>query len=254
MPYRRLPKTDAARLRSLKTILDNNSLYTASNRFIEWKTLNDARTMYDRLSTAVEQMGICLSARHRFIDRIGKFQRNAGMYVSHFLQVLMMSAERGEIKRHNLELYGLEHDVTALPNIKTAAGIIKWGDKTIEGEKARLKNGGRPIYNPTIGMLITHLDIFKEQYAQQQKLQERVDVAADQLKEIRQQADDVILSLWNQIEKHFSGYPESTRFDECRKYGVIYYYRKSEKEGDEIVETNKKTKSKRKKRTSARQK
>ena len=43
MPYRRLPKTDAARLRALKTLLDNNDIYTVRNRFIDWKTLNRAQ-------------------------------------------------------------------------------------------------------------------------------------------------------------------------------------------------------------------
>ena len=31
MPYRRLPKTDAARLKALKTLLDNNDIYTVRN-------------------------------------------------------------------------------------------------------------------------------------------------------------------------------------------------------------------------------
>ena len=55
MPYRRLPKTDAARLRALKTLLDNNDIYTVRNRFIDWKTLNRAQPAYDRLLTASGQ-------------------------------------------------------------------------------------------------------------------------------------------------------------------------------------------------------
>ncbi|MGN1374920.1 MAG: hypothetical protein ACI4V5_00035 [Prevotella sp.] len=253
MPYRRLPKTDAARLRSLKTILDDNSLYTAENRFIEWKTLSDARIVYNKLCTAVEQVKTSVSARRRTISNGMKYQRNATMYVSHFLQVLMMSVERGEIKRPNLDLYGIERDATTLPNFRNATGTIEWGDKIIAGEKARLLKGGRPIYNPTIGMLTTHLDIFKEHYARQLKSQERVNVAAEHLKEVRKQTDDVILSLWNQIEKHFSDYPESTRLDECRRYGMIYYYRTSEKPETEEVKVKKKKRSKRKKRASGKQ-
>ena len=86
---------------------------------------------------------------------------------------------------------------------------------------------------------------------QQKKSQERVDAAAEHLKEVRQQTDEVILSLWNQIEKHFSGYPENERLEECRKYGMIYYYRKSER-GD--VEEEVKLKKKTEKRKKANQK
>lgn len=54
MPYRRLPKTDAARLKALKTLLDNNDIYTARNKFIDWKLINSAQPLHDRLLTATE--------------------------------------------------------------------------------------------------------------------------------------------------------------------------------------------------------
>ena len=55
MPYRRLPKTDAARLKALKMLLENESVYAARNRFIDWSVINRARPAYDRLLTAVQQ-------------------------------------------------------------------------------------------------------------------------------------------------------------------------------------------------------
>lgn len=47
MPYRRLPNTDKSRLSALKTLLDNNDIYMARDRFLEWKDINQARTCYD---------------------------------------------------------------------------------------------------------------------------------------------------------------------------------------------------------------
>lgn len=99
MPYRRLPKTDAARLRALKTLLDNNEIYTVRNRFIDWKTLNRAQPAYDKLLTASEQYKVSYAAQLRGAGKGDKLQRNATMYVSHFLQVLLMAVERGEIKK-----------------------------------------------------------------------------------------------------------------------------------------------------------
>ena len=55
MPYRRLPNTDKSRLSALKTLLDNNDIYMARDRFLEWKDINHARTCYDKLLTAVTQ-------------------------------------------------------------------------------------------------------------------------------------------------------------------------------------------------------
>ena len=203
MPYRRLPKTDAARLRALKTVLDSNEIYTARNRFISWDTINRAQPAYDRLLTAAEQYRVSYSAQLRSAGKADRLQRNAAMYVSHFLQVLMMGVERGEIKRQALTLYGLDQDATALPPFKGAAGLIRLGRQAAEGEKARVKAGGRPIYNPTIGMVT--------------------------LKQIRPEVDAVLLDLWNQIEARFKDEPVEERLDHCRRLGVIYYYRKNEK-------------------------
>lgn len=228
MPYRRLPNTDAARLRALKTVLDSNDIYTVRNRFIDWKTINSAQPAYDRLLTAAEQYRLSYAAQLRGAGKLDKLQRNAQMYVSHFMQVLRMAVERGEIKKQALGLYGLDPEAQTLPNIKTVGGLLKWGEAVVNGEKARVKQGGRPIYNPTIGMVSTHLDIFKENYEQHRRLRERTLKAADDLKRIRPEVDAVLTELWNQIEAHFKDEPADVRLDSCRKFGVVYYYRKNE--------------------------
>ena len=107
MPYRRLPKTDAARLKALKTLLDNNEIYTVRNRFIDWQTLNKAQPAYDRLLTACEQYRLTMAAQIRNRNKMERSMQLAQVYLSHFIRVLLMSVERGEIKKQNLALYGL---------------------------------------------------------------------------------------------------------------------------------------------------
>ena len=65
MPYRRLPKTDAARLKVLKTVLENNDIYTVRNRVVDWSVLNKCRPAYDRLLTAMEQYNVRIVAQKR---------------------------------------------------------------------------------------------------------------------------------------------------------------------------------------------
>lgn len=228
MPYRRLPKTDAARLKALKTLLDNNDTYTVRDRFIDWKTINDAQPAYDKLLTAYEQNRMNLKAQSRFTAKIDKLQKNAYMYVSHFLQVLFLAVERGEVKRQHLLLYGLQEDSSTVPNIKTVDGLLEWGQKVIDGEKARLKKGGRPIYNPTIGMVSTHYDIYKDVIERQRALVLKSNRSLERLQELRPKVDEVLLDLWNQIEQHFASEPPEIRFNHCREYGVVYYYRRHE--------------------------
>lgn len=228
MPYRRLPKSEAARLKALRTLLDNNEIYIARNRFIDWKTLNEAQVLYDRLLTATEQLRLSRLALKRYNARMTRLHHNAWMYVSHFIQVLLMTVERGEIKCSLLELYGLSQEATAVPDISTAGKLLEWGRKIVEGEKLRLKRGGRPIYNPSLGMLNTHYDIFVEAVGQQQSLQERCQKDSADVQALRPRVDEVILDLWNQVEKHYENEPPETRFKACRKFGIVYYYRRHE--------------------------
>lgn len=228
MPYRRLPKTDTARLKALKTVLGNDDIYAARGNFVSWKTLNEAQHIYDALYTNYGQYRIFQQAQVRQTTKLAHLQRNAIMYISHFIQVLYMSVERGEIKPAILNLYGLKPDSTTVPNIKTISGLIEWGEKIIKGEKERIKRGGRPIYNPTIGMVSTHYDIFCEFIKQHNQLIQRTSDSQEDIKKMRDTADETILNLWNQIEEHFASLPPEQRFNECRKYGVVYYYRRHE--------------------------
>ena len=222
MPYRRFPKTDAARLRALKTLLDNNEIYVVRNRFIDWQTLNRAQPAYDRLLTACEQYKLALAAQTRNRHKMERSMQLAQMYVGHFIKVLLMSVERGEIKKQHLPLYGFTLKLNTVNTIK------EWGQKIIEGEKARLKKGGRPIYNPSIGMVSTHYDIFVTANTQQNELQERTKKAGAEVAKLRPEVDAILQDLWNQIEKHYESEPPEVRFKKCRELGIIYYYRRHE--------------------------
>ena len=228
MPYRRLPKTDSARLKALKVVLDNNDVYTAGNRIIEWKTLNKAQPAYDKLFDACQQYNISMKNQIKKSTKNAQLQRNAELYLSHFVQVLYMAIERGEIKDSYLELYGLTPGLYILPNFKTCEGLGENGPKIIEGEKKRLKKGGMPIYNPTIAKVAVHWDIFNDAYCNRKLLQKRTAVALERVSALRDDVDSIILDIWNQVEKAFADLPPERRFQECRKYGVVYYYRRNE--------------------------
>ena len=112
--------------------------------------------------------------------------------------------------------------------MKTPDTLMEWADKIIKGEKERTAKGGRPIFNPTIGMVSTHVEIFRDALMQQRKLQERTQQTLNTIQALRPETDELLLSLWNQIEKHYENEPPEIRYDACRRLGVIYYYRRHE--------------------------
>lgn len=228
MPYRRLPKTDTARLKALRTILDDDDVYTVDNRIIDWKTLNKVQPAYDHLYAANQQYISCLAKRMQKVSKVSKLKKNAELFLRHFVMVLYMSVERGEIKKSDLPLYGLTPEESILKNFKSADYLAHIGASIIAGEKKRIDKGGLPIYNPSIAKVAVHYDLFNDAYQDKAMYQKCADEALVGVVKSRVEADGVILDIWDMVEKSFEGLPPEQRYDECRKYGVVYYYRRKE--------------------------
>lgn len=113
----------------------------------------------------------------------------------------------------------------------------EWGRKIIDGETKRTSQGGIPIYNPTIAKVRVHYDIFTDSYDRQKNLQALTARSLDSLSTMRTTADELILDIWNQVEKKFEDVsPNEKRLELCRDYGLIYYYRTGEKRIEKVNE------------------
>ena len=82
-----------------------------------------------------------------------------------------------------------------------SAALAEWGRKIVEGESRRISQGGIPIYNPTIAKVRVHYDIFTDSYDRQKNLQALTARSLESLSAMRTTADELILDIWNQVEK-----------------------------------------------------
>ena len=109
--------------------------------------------------------------------------------------------------------------------------IFNFGEKNIiEGEHERVRNGGSPIYNPTIAKVQVYYEVFKEYKATQKLYQSTTNRNWEELVDLRLKGDAIILEIWNQVETFFKNEKPYTRLKKCQKFGLIYYYRRNEKE------------------------
>ncbi len=46
--------------------------------------------------------------------------------------------------------------------------------------------------------------------------------------ELRKEADEIIVQIWNEVENSHSTLPEDKRMAESENYGIVYFYRKNE--------------------------
>lgn len=238
MPYRRLPKTDQARIRALKSAVDSSVQNGIFTNVLSHNTYHRAKDFLQRFSAEVDMYKRCAqeqSSKRGNADYEAALKK-ARMYVSHFIQVLSMCIIRGEVARSKRPYYGLPENEDTVPNLFSEASVLEWGQKIMQGEQRRQGEGGVPIYNPTMGRVSVVFEMFREKYERQVALQQRTAEALRNIADMRFEADEIIFEAWEEIEKAFSSFSGDTRIKHCARYGVIYYDRpdrKRKKEADD---------------------
>lgn len=230
MPYRRLPNTDQARIRSLKAIAAKDESYDVHEPVISLNTLAAIRNFLPKFEAAQNLYAECYARQVKAAPAHHRNVRMARLYISHFIQVLNLAMTRNEIRASQRDLYGLDKQRNTLPDLASENALTSWGRKVIEGEGKRTALGGIPIYNPTIAKVKVHYDLFVESYEHQKSLQAQTAKSLEKLASMRAEADRLILEAWNQVEKKFEAVaPLEKRLGLCQDYGLIYYYRNGEK-------------------------
>lgn len=228
MPYRRLPNTDQARLRALQRAISQGEKQTYGDQVVLYKSVNEAANFYFVFE---KQMIIYKQMLDNQVSANKQYQQvlyNARMYISHFIQVLNLAVIRGDIKREQKMMYQLDLNSHNVPDLSTESAIMNWGRNIIEGENERVRNGGFPIYNPTIGKVQVHYEVFKEYKLTQKLYQSTTNRNWEELVKLRKKADEIILDIWNQVETYYKDEDPYNKLIKCEKYGLIYYYRKNE--------------------------
>ncbi|HXL00901.1 MAG: hypothetical protein WAP53_06510 [Dysgonamonadaceae bacterium] len=228
MPYRRLPNTDIARIRALKTAIEKCLNTDFREVAIEMKTLQEAKNVLSRFERIYNQYQQAFDTQVKANILFQQKAKNARMYLSHFVQVLYMCVIRSEIKTEYLELYGLENQNMIVPDFSSNERLLEWGEKIIKGEESRIAEGGVPIFNPTIAKVKVMFSLFEEGY-QTQKIHQKATLRLqNQVTEAREKVDKVIFDIWEQVERKNKDLPLNKRLERNREYGVVYYYRKGE--------------------------
>jgi len=154
--------------------------------------------------------------------------KKARIYLTHFIRVMNMAIFRGDLPVETRAFYGLATDESTVPSFSTENELMSWGRRIIEGEEFRIKKGGSPITNPTIAVVKVRFENFIEAWNYHNTLAKRTIDYTEKNYALRKEADEIILQLWNEIEKTNIALPEDVRKSACEEYGLVYFYRKGE--------------------------
>ena len=228
MPYRRLPNTDKARLRALEKA--NKKLEAEGPKSVPYSeaSITQLRSFLPKFQHAIISLEADRKNQVRKNKEYTDILRKARMYISHYIQVMNFAISRGELKPQIREFYQLTEFGNALPPLNSEKDILEWGKKVIEGDQKRILSGGSPIYNPSIALVKVNFEKFADAYHFQKTLQANTDRSANSVTTLRDEADELILQLWNEIENTFEHLSDNQKRERSQQYGVAYAFRKSE--------------------------
>ncbi|KIO43206.1 MULTISPECIES: hypothetical protein [Sanguibacteroides] len=232
MPYRRLPNTDAARIRALETALKNEASSDFNDLPFSPSLKQKIEFFLPKFKTAITNSQVARDKQNVNSRKYAEYTRKAKLYISHFLQVLNFTIARGELKSSARTFYGLDENNSKLPPLISEQDLLEWGAKIINGEQERTRNGGgNPVYSPSIALVKVNYENFKQGYASQKQFQQNSARCCAEVAQFRSEADEYILTLWNEIENYYMEIEdEEERRKKCEYYGLIYVFRRGEKE------------------------
>ncbi|MDR1526195.1 MAG: hypothetical protein LBS46_00810 [Dysgonamonadaceae bacterium] len=227
MPAKRLPDTDEERMFVLETILHQEE--------IEEKNVLSLVELYDIQNFRIAYEGAYMYARQSSEDEAAaathclQLFQNAQLYISHFIQVLYLATVRNEVKAENLALYGLVFsDDFTVPDLSTEEAVLEWGEQLINGEAARIAQGGTAMYNPAITKVKVHYDLFKEAVYSLKIYRQSLARTQERLNDLRDKADSFIWTAWTKVEFTYGALPPKERDKKYQDYSIHFYHNSGE--------------------------
>jgi hypothetical protein len=228
MPYRRLPNTDTARIRAMKTALEKGKELPPSKLAFSSKTIVRLQKFLPDFNHNFQLYRQALASQNKKGKDYNEALRKARIYLTHFIKVMNMAILRGDLPSETRAFYGLATNESTVPSLNTENELMSWGRRIIEGEGLRIKKGGSPITNPTIAVVNVRFENFLESWTYYNTLAKKTIEFTEKNRRLRKEADEIILQLWNEVEHKHSSLPEEIRKTQSEEYGIVYFFRKGE--------------------------
>lgn len=228
MPYRRLPTTDRARLRALESALKKFDNRGSSNLALSDAYIDELKLVKTRFQNTLTQYELDVKIQSDRNRLYKKSMESARMYLSHFIQVLFLTSERGEING-GISYYELKDFSGKVPQLTTEKEILQWGNKIVDGEQKRMQNGGSAIYNPSIALVKIKVETFKDAAIFQSNLKRNASRSYEKMMTVRKSTNNFISRMWTEIEENIISDDVNEKRSTAQEYGIVYIYRRKEK-------------------------
>ena len=228
MSAKKLPETDEERLDLLRVAIEQEETSEAWDKILSIMELQALRVFTSSFEGAIVMLNQAFDDRYKATVLYNDLFKNAQLYISHFIQVLLLTVIRNEIKAENLTLYGFQGDNPAVPDLSTEEAILTWGEKLMQGETERTYRGGIPLYNPAIAKVKVHYELFKESIYSLSIYEKNIVRLQNNMKNLRKKADEFIWDIWTKVEERYSRMSPAEQNSRFKAYKIQLLHRKGD--------------------------
>lgn len=223
MPQRRLPQSEAALLKAMRTGKDRkDSMPPPLVIPYSSGTISKLDTFYPAYKLKVLTLEAALQTQTSVTATVKDTKQLAIWFISDFFSALQSAIRRKTFNPSVRAFYGLAVNDEKIPTLKTEADILFWGDKAAAGETARIAAGGVPITFPNIAEVNTAVTNFTNPNLAQANAKEAYDAAQEALQADRAEAEKLVLKMWNETEAAFDEGDKASMRRKAREWGVVY--------------------------------
>jgi ElaB/YqjD/DUF883 family membrane-anchored ribosome-binding protein len=144
------------------------------------------------------------------------------LLINHFLIIFNMRIRRGEAKPSERILYGLNSGEKSIPVIKNESDLTTLSKAIIDGEKMRVKDGGKPMTEVTAEEIEQIYREFTELAYEQASILTKLGSEEHDLAQIRNEVDLAVKDAWDEIEFYYRKEPLAMKRKSAETFGVRY--------------------------------
>ncbi|KAF0180162.1 MAG: hypothetical protein FD161_940 [Limisphaerales bacterium] len=235
MPYRRLPNTMSAVIRTLKAARDQWKLTPVpADRAItdaHWAQLDDApasNSFLNRLLKEASDVDLALAAQAPLTTGLSQAGARLTMFVSHFHQVLDLGITRGTFAAGARSYYGRDVGADSIPDLSTQDLVAEAAERIVTGEAARATAEAAahiPMSLPSAAEVAALRTAYLAVRGTQSQAVEKTDREREELAALYNQAYALAVDICESVEFFYRKDPDPGSFrTKCQRWGVVYIY------------------------------
>jgi len=224
----KLPETDEEKIEILQATIAQEEINEAWDKILSIMELQELRIFTTNYEGEYFVLKQAIMDKEKAKNLYEELFKNAQLYITHFIQVLILTVIRNEIKAENLSMYGLDEKNPVIPDLSTENAILSWGEKLIQGESERTCRGGIPLYNPAIAKVKVHYELFKESIYNLAFCEKNLLRLQNNIVDIQKKSNELIRKIWTKVEERYNRTSPDEQALRFKAYKMQFFYRKGE--------------------------